>query len=228
MGEYAIYDGSEIKIGTLEDMYYLRADQAHLVTALPGNVDPVRHRDQIRFRFPFPDEDGVEPGAFGDHDRGLTVHIPGREVHRMIKPSDHYSVQFTAQQGYVVSLPCPEASAKGDGFTASEGVLSLTDGSDHAYRVGRNGFRGALFVKQQRWHEGRLVTVVKCACGAAWRLETLEQAEPVIVAIRAEADRENLTAERNGTPGNARTAERLHLIADRIAAGYQVAAEVPA
>lgn len=30
MGEYATYKGQEIKIGTCEDCYYLRADQRHL------------------------------------------------------------------------------------------------------------------------------------------------------------------------------------------------------
>jgi hypothetical protein len=54
MGEYALYKGQQIKIGTCETMYYLRADQAHLVTPLPGNVDPIKDADEIRFRFPSP------------------------------------------------------------------------------------------------------------------------------------------------------------------------------
>jgi hypothetical protein len=58
MGEYARYNGSDIKIGTCEDMYYLRADQAHLVTApVDGMLDPIKYAAQIRFRFPFPEED---------------------------------------------------------------------------------------------------------------------------------------------------------------------------
>ena len=31
MGEYARFRGAEIKIGTCESMYYLRADQRHLI-----------------------------------------------------------------------------------------------------------------------------------------------------------------------------------------------------
>ncbi len=36
MGEYAIYRGERIKIGTCEDMYYLRPDQVHLVKRVSG------------------------------------------------------------------------------------------------------------------------------------------------------------------------------------------------
>lgn len=69
MGEFATYQGQRIKVGTCEDMYYLRADQLPLISGYEFSfaVD--------RFRFPFPDEDGIEPGQFGDHNRG--VEIPG-------------------------------------------------------------------------------------------------------------------------------------------------------
>lgn len=95
MGEMAKYKGEEIKIGTCEEMYYLRADQRHLVEY---DFDP-----GDRFRFPFPDEDELEPGNFGDHDRG--VEIPGYTI-----PEGHIhgKVQFTSRAGYVTSLPCPE------------------------------------------------------------------------------------------------------------------------
>lgn len=66
MGEFAEYQGDRIKIGTCEDMYYLRADQRHLISGYQfAEID--------RFRFPFPDEDDVEPGCFGDHDRGIEI-----------------------------------------------------------------------------------------------------------------------------------------------------------
>lgn len=77
MGEYARYKGEEIKIGTCESMYYLRADQRHLVEALPNNVDPVKDAGEIRFRFPFPDEDACEPGGdFHGHDFDRKVWLP--------------------------------------------------------------------------------------------------------------------------------------------------------
>ena len=58
MGEYAKHKGEEIKIGTCENMYYLRFDQRHKVKALPGNVDPNgADAYALRFRFPWPNED---------------------------------------------------------------------------------------------------------------------------------------------------------------------------
>ena len=203
MGEYAQYNGEEIKIGTCEDMLYLRADQAHLVKPLPGNVDPVRDRDGIRFRFPFPDEDGKAPGDFDDCDRGQTLW--GVKVPEGV---DHYTVQFKASNGYLVSLPCPEGPQP-------EG---------QPYKIHRNGYGGSVKLVQQRYWEGRLVAVCQCkGCGAAYRLPDLEDAQPIIDELHREADRESRTAQQNDTPGNEAIAQRLRTIADRVAAGYAVA-----
>ena len=203
MGEYAKYKGETVKIGTCESMYYLRADQAHLVTALDGNVDPVKDIDGIRFRFPWPDEDGTEPGAFEDFDR--SIEIPGIKSPAGV---DHYSMQFRADAGYLVSLPCPEQG--------TEGLVSLTsDGSDHPYRVHRNGHSGgAAELVQQRYWEGRLVAVAKCGgCGCRWRMPEWSDAEPAVVALRSYADQQS-----------GQRAEFLHTVADRLTAGYGVAA----
>lgn len=64
MGEYALYNGEQIKIGTCESMYYLRWDQRHNVIPLPGNVDPIKDVESIWFRIPKRDELNIEPGAF--------------------------------------------------------------------------------------------------------------------------------------------------------------------
>lgn len=71
MGEYARYHGEEIKIGTCEDMYYLRFDQRLQVQPLRGNVDPFADGDALRWRFPWPNEDHVKPGAFEDYHKGV-------------------------------------------------------------------------------------------------------------------------------------------------------------
>ncbi len=198
MGEYATYKEQEIKIGTCEDLYYLRFDQRDRIRDYDFTPDV------FRYRFPFPDEDGIEPGAFSDHDRG--ERIPGWTI-----PADwigHYSVQFIAQAGYVASLPCPESVG---------GPPGLDPVDVGGVKVHRNGWHGHAVVKQQRLLNGQLLTVVGCnACGAAWRLETLEDAEPVIVALRAEADRERRLR------GQEARADYLHTIADRIAQGYAV------
>ena len=65
MGEYAvrISDGAEIKIGTCEEMLYLRFSQRHLVRQKQNSLDV--NDDKIAgllfFRLPFSDEDNVLP-----------------------------------------------------------------------------------------------------------------------------------------------------------------------
>ena len=209
MGEYATYKGQQVKIGTCESMYYLRADQAHEVTAKSGNVDPMSDRDRaaIRFRFPFPDEDGTEPGAFGDFDRGQP--LPGFSG----DPEAHGTVQFKAEGAwgqYLVCLPCP--------VLGSAGVLSLTsDGSDHKYRVGRNGGHGAVteLIQQAYRERGQLVSVVRCSmCHAMWRLPELSDAQPVIDCLHKMAD--DVLAR----DGSELIAVQYRTMADRVAAGY--------
>jgi hypothetical protein len=184
MGENALYNGQQVKIGTCENMYYLRADQAHLVKPLRGNVNPVKDAAEIRFRFPFPGEDDVEPGGFDN--AFATFPVAGLKVPEGVS---HSTVQFKAENGYLLSLPCPE------GPDAPEGVH-------------RNGYTGAVKIVQQRVLDGMLVLVCKCGgCGALYRAPTLEDAQPVIDSLRAQAD---------GNYGH----PTYRVIADRIEAGY--------
>lgn len=169
MGEYAtqIAAGQSVKIGTCEEMYYLRADQVREVIPEPGSVDPIRDAAQVRFRFPFPDEDRIQPGHFDDYGRRMPI--------RGLTPPtgegwDHSIVQFTAD-GYNVCLPCPES---GD--------------SSHGLTVHRNGFNGSVFLSQQVWHEGLLVPVLECRCGMKWRLRTEDDAAPLLAALQAMHD----------------------------------------
>lgn len=164
MGEYATYQGQNVKIGTCEDLYYLRADQATQITP-----SPMEHADVYRFRFPWPDEDSNRPGTYGDHDRSLTlwgVSAPA-EV-------DHGKVQFSHRNGYLCSLPCPEGPNVPDGLT-----------------IHRNGFGGACSLFQQAWRGGLLVPILKCnGCGYCWNVPTLEDAEPVLAALEAQGEHE--------------------------------------
>jgi hypothetical protein len=159
MGEHAKYHGEEIKIGTCEDMYYLRFDQRNKVTPLRGNVDPGSESDvhALRFRFPWPDEDKNEPGAFESYGRAIAAHD-------IMAPAgvDHSTVQFVAHAGYLVSLPCPEGQPGcTPGFTTRVNGL----------HVARNGFSGAVqLVQQKLLADGRLVPVCRCGgCGTARR-----------------------------------------------------------
>jgi hypothetical protein len=207
VGEYAIRkcDGAEIKIGTCEDMYYLRADQRHQVTPLDGNADPGEDdvATALRFRFPWPDEDRTPPGEFERYDRA--VWAPGVATPAGV---EHYSVQFVARAGYLVSLPCPE-SLPGQMFA---GV-----------HIGRNGFAGVVqLVQQKLLADGRLVPVCRCGgCGTAWRVEEPADIEALAVAFRSEGDR----AERDGRHNGTGAADRAwwDQIADRILAGARLA-----
>ena len=169
MGEYANYNGQSIKIGTCEDMYYLRFDQRHLVDHERGNVDVNSPEDQaaIRFRFPFPEEDGNEPGAFSDYNKSLV--ISGAKAPEGV---DHHHVQFIAQAGYNCTLPCPEGTGP------------------HPVHTHRNGFPGAVAISQQRLIGGQLWTVCECkGCGTKWRCDE-DSAQQLVVALRSNADRE--------------------------------------
>lgn len=196
MGEYAIRssDQQEIKIGTCEDMYYLRAEQRQQVRPLQGNVNPnFTDAYSLRFRFPWPDEDGTQPGEFENYDRAVTV--SGFTVPEGV---EHYTVQFSAQAGYLLSLPCPEGP------------------SSHGLTIGRNGFAGAVQLTQQKLlADGRLVPVCRCAgCGAAWRMEDQSEIEALAVAFRTEGDRRAQTYGCGPQDG-----AFWHAIADRILLG---------
>lgn len=207
MGEYALRlsDRTEVKIGTCEDMYYLRADQRRQVSAIPNSLDP--NSDvalSIRFRFPWPDEDGTAPGEFDPFERGVTV--PG---YTAPSSTDHGMVQFVARAGYVVSLPCPEG-------------LHEQKLTPHGPQIHRNGFVGAVqLVQQKLLKDGRLVPVCRCGgCGAAWRLEDANEIEALAVAFRVEGDRK-----RKGSwtdAGEFVGHEWWHAVADRILSGAQL------
>jgi hypothetical protein len=172
MGEYAKYNGKEIKIGTCENMYYLRADQRVKIQPLPGNVNPARDKEarQLRFRFPWPDEDQIEPGDFEDYERYIV--IPKADIPDEV---DHGSLQFTNPAGYLVSLPCPESK------DATRIRILLDDNIRKPITIGRNAYPGKVKLVQQRLLEdGRLVPVFQCnGCGHKWRLEDPEEIETI-------------------------------------------------
>lgn len=170
MGEYATYNGDSIKIGTCESMYYLRADQAHLVTAEGGSLDPVKDgaRGAIRFRFPFPDEDGLEPGVVGGGDFERGVPLPLLEVPE--EASYHYTIQFRSDSGHRVSLPCPEGaeaeSLEGQGYEIYGGPGSK------------------VVLRQQKVIGDDLVAVCGCAaCGSLFRIENPDYFAPVLALL---------------------------------------------
>lgn len=213
MGEYAIYGagGTEIKIGTCEDMYYLREEHRHRVSHVRGNVDvrSIKELAVLRFRFPWPDEDATaEPGTDNDahqFDRGLGVTMPdGWKLPEV----EHGSIQMQRDYGdghLLCSIPCPIGPAP----------LPV--------QVHQNGWgRGDVIIYQQGYRpagkDGGLVLagIAGCAwCGSKFWLP-LDRAEEIAVALRAEADRKASGKSYCGWP-----AEFLQGVADRLLAGYE-------
>ena len=150
MGEYAKRrtDGEEVKIGTCENMYYLRWEDRHAVEAMHGNVNPAIELG-IRFRLPYPDEDDIRIGQYGAYNRGLPLvrhHENGSEY--LSLPDTERSpgnLQLRHDCGLLVNVSCyhglrlpdvgQDASAHWNGKayslelafvkTTSEGVLPI-------------------------------------------------------------------------------------------------------
>jgi hypothetical protein len=171
MGEYAIRkaDRTEIKIGTCENMYYLRFEDRHKVQALPGNVDPVRDAGLLRFRLPFPDEDDMLPGEYEDYNRGLRLHrtVKGHMGHDYCEDftdpetaSEPGTIQLRHESGLLLNVPCyhgeklPEVAAPMQAFwNGKSWSLELV----RLRAVGEGG-------------ELRVYPVVECRhCRQAWR-----------------------------------------------------------
>ena len=169
-----------------------------------GQIDT--ERLVIRFRFPFPGEDGIPPGGFESHDRKVAIH-------GVRAPADieHGSVQFQAAPGYLVSLPCPEGAPE-----ATPGLETAVNG----LRIHRNGFVGAVHLVQQKWQaDGTLAIICQCGgCGAAWRVGTLEEAKPYIAALIKEAESREHQGRHNGT--SEADGRFYRIIAARIEHGY--------
>lgn len=73
MGEYAKRaDGVEVKIGTCENMYYLRYENRAQVSKLSNSLDPNTELN-LRWRLPFPDEDHIKTGEYHEYNRGYEL-----------------------------------------------------------------------------------------------------------------------------------------------------------
>lgn len=198
MGENAIYKGRTIKIGTCENMYWLRAEQRMSVTRAPNSVDVPRYANVLRFRFPWPDEDGVEPGAFEDFDRAVAIEVSLTGIeHRPECGCD--TVYRICQQKIMGTLPDP-------GPNGSE----PTRLRDH------------------------LAVVCECAgCGQRFRLETLEEAQPLIDACvargamlaRARAHGAQVFTAPGALPAALQDPCWWQNVAERIALGYGLVME---
>lgn len=177
MGEYITLDGQDFKLGTCEDLYYIRhADLTAAVKAgrtsyRPGNAQPAGYLEPgWRFRFPFPDEDGKAPGTYEDFDRGLLIGVP---VDYYGPDFEHYQIGHTISArggGYQVgaSNPCP----------ASPAWVQSGRKAPETY-----GFFPLEIVRQKTMEGGEVWPVCRCGwCGSMFRLD-YEEASKLCAVI---------------------------------------------
>lgn len=108
MGEYIKYKNSEIKIGTVENLYYVRFDkfkqafEAKELSHVDGNFAPWQYLDTqygFRFRFPFPDEDKLPFGEIlGDYNRGIPIRIDQAILPDEGLDPGHYEMKIMQQK----------------------------------------------------------------------------------------------------------------------------------
>ena len=166
MGEYAIRnsDDQEVKIGTCEDMYYLRYEDRAKVRKLANSLDPARELN-LRFRLPFPDEDSVRIGEYEIYDRGERLYTKDDTYAQDLRiPDDDPGViQLHHESGVLVNIPC------------HHGVkLPDVTGEDDV-KVFWNGKSWALELSSLKNTEDGIKPVIRCRfCKHAWRADWAE------------------------------------------------------
>lgn len=104
MGEYATTaSGETVKIGTCENLYYLRWDQHQQVIPEAGQWSEDLYR-AYRFRFPFPDEDRIPVDRMQeieDFDRMVGVPFYRPDHRRESYSRGECGAQFLVQQRWI-------------------------------------------------------------------------------------------------------------------------------
>ena len=104
MGEHGLRnDGCKVKIGTCENMYYLRYSDRHMIRPLEGNLDPNDDSilKELRWRLPYPDEDHIKPGdyePFRKEEPKLYDYEP--------KNTNAGLLQLKTKYGMLLNVPC--------------------------------------------------------------------------------------------------------------------------
>jgi len=111
MGEYAKLKttGEDVKIGTCENMYYLRFEDRYKVIYDCSF-------DGCRFRLPFPDEDKEEIGNYREYERGIDL-IPYYDeemkqtfyfdnIYKKYYEEQKGTIQLHHQSGLLINVSC--------------------------------------------------------------------------------------------------------------------------
>jgi hypothetical protein len=180
MGEYAvrISDNQEVKIGTCEDMFYLRFSDRNLVRRLSGNIDVNVDAEaaQCRFRLPFPDEDGLKPGEYDNFNRFQELYNHNNERYTVAHPETGV-IQVHHKSGILINLPCYHGEKLPE--IKSNGVHVFWNGKDPGHIV----LSSLRCVKNG---EGlRVLPVLRCKyCDHAWRVGWADIWEYIPYAMR--------------------------------------------
>lgn len=175
MGQY--YKGR--KIGTCENMYFMRLEEAQRLAAMGARDDDgILFSDYLkdnvtRWRFPFPTEDdGVHQDCI--HDKGFNLPAGGIEMsHDTIAVHNQHQ---GGGYGFNIILPCPHSKEFKElqmGVTSEARIKVSTGGAGEQF----------LTVRYQAIRDGQEKTIFECArCGSAQRFSDDE-----IVKLKARA-----------------------------------------
>ncbi|MFH0753080.1 MAG: hypothetical protein V2A70_00770 [Candidatus Omnitrophota bacterium] len=160
MGEYVKINNKTIKLGTCEDLYYVRFDQLKenlvLMHQVDGNDKPEEYlnpKNGYRYRFPFPDEDIRKIGEYEKFNRGLLIGVP-------------YEILDGVEHGKI----CVPTSCQG-AYNVNQYVSCPADPSFKITCSAKTD-RAPLEIIQQKQVDDQLWTVCRCGwCGRAFRLD---------------------------------------------------------
>ena len=156
MGEYGLRnDGCEVKIGTCENMYYLRYSDRHMIRPLEGNLDPNDDSilKELRWRLPFPDEDHIKPGEYPDYNRDAAL---CGEFTSPDNANDPGILQLHSKTGLLVNITCYH------GEKLPENTKDV--------KFFWNGKKPAYVLKHLKFIDGETFGVYSCTeCRREWR-----------------------------------------------------------
>lgn len=179
MGEYARrkIDGKDIKIGTCKSMFYCRYEQI-------GELVYPYMSDNLYWRIPTPDEDGLKPGDFNYSLLFEDGRIPWRLMIDTTKFSEEdvrrLQKQGTVQlkephMGLLVNIRCPHGLDVGEDFQKHEEGIFCS--------MGYNGRQDTLYLKGLKNEPTELKVLVECsACGSMWSF-SFNEIEPLIKSL---------------------------------------------